>query len=61
MELLTTTVVVNDQEESIFLPEVIDFGWADGARFDAASRWLERFDPDVNANCWIIPGDIQPA
>jgi hypothetical protein len=61
MELLTATVVVNDREESIFLPEVIDFGWVDGARFDAASRWLERFDPDVNANCWIIPGDIQPA
>jgi hypothetical protein len=61
LELLTTAVVVNGQEESIFLPEVIDFGWVDGARFDAASRWLERFDPDVNANCWIIPGDIQPA
>lgn len=61
MELLAAAVVVNECEESIFLPEVIDYGWETDARFDAASRWLERFDPDANANCWIIPGGIQSA
>jgi hypothetical protein len=61
IEMLPTTVAVFEVESTIYLPEIVDSGWVGGDLFSAASRWLERFDPDINANCWIIPGSIEPA
>jgi hypothetical protein len=60
MELLLAKAEVGDREETFFLPEIIDFGWVDAAECETAGRWLDRFVPDENIHCWILPGDVQP-
>jgi hypothetical protein len=58
LEMLPEQVEVNETEQLIYLPEIIDYGWVAADDYDASSRWLEQFNPDGNPNCWIIPGEI---
>lgn len=60
LEMLIEKAEVDNQDETFFLPEIIDFGWVGAEEWQKAERWLERFCPDENALCWMLPGDIQP-
>lgn len=59
LEMLPASVVVDEQEQSIYLPEVVQSDWADGAAFGAAQEWINAFDPENNDDCWQMPGSIE--
>jgi hypothetical protein len=59
LEMLPTSVVVDEQEQSIYLPEVVGSDWVSITDFQAANDWIETFRPDDNDDCWQMPGSIE--
>lgn len=59
LEMLPTSVVVDEQEQSIYLPEVVQSDWVDATAFGNAQAWINTFQPEDNDDCWILPGAIE--
>jgi hypothetical protein len=59
LEMLPSPVIVNGVEEIIYLPEVVHSDWVDADEFRVAAAWLSEFQPDVNDDCWRLPGSIE--
>jgi hypothetical protein len=58
LEMLPNPVIVDGVEESIYLPEVVQFDWMGADEFQAAAAWLALNQPSENDDCWIMPGAL---
>jgi hypothetical protein len=58
LEMLVQTAEVGGEEETYYVPEVKTWDWVDSVQYQLAVSWCSQHLPDLNDDCWLLPGDV---